>query len=456
MVFQLTDLNPLGGIGANSQLLEIGPFRIVVDSGLHPKLTGNEAMPVLSRLRGKHVDLVILTHSHLDHVGTLPVLMREHPEALLLLSKPSEKLAPRMLRNSYNVMLMQKEEQGIAHYPLFTRSDIGSMRPRTFGLEFGQPRFFGSHGGERLAITLHRAGHVPGAAGITIDYGHQRIFFTGDVLFTAQRILAAAKFPRDKVDVLVLETTRGTTSRAPGQTRESEVHRLVQTTAQTLAGGGSVLIPAFAFGRMQEVLTVIHQAMKARELPRVPVFASGLGLDLCDLFDEIARKSGEVQFSRSILKELKVQKIPEHLRAGRPPTRPGIYVLSSGMIVPNTASYVGAAALLHDPKSAICYVGYCDPDSPGGEILATDEDGEMVFAALDYKTRRKASIHRFDLSSHADREELLAFALSVRPRKIILTHGDPEARAWFIEQLEQNDSKIQIIDPPPLKTVELG
>ena len=73
MHFQLTDLNPLGAIGANSHLLEIGPFCLIIDAGLHPKRTGKGAMPALHTTRGKLVDLVVLTHCHLDHVGSLPV-----------------------------------------------------------------------------------------------------------------------------------------------------------------------------------------------------------------------------------------------------------------------------------------------------------------------------------------------------------------------------------------------
>jgi Cft2 family RNA processing exonuclease len=455
-VLTLTDLNPSGGIGANSLLLEFGPFRLVVDAGLHPKHTGLEAMPRLSAARGRPLDLILLTHCHLDHLGTLPVLMREHPEAMLLLSKPSELLAPRMLRNSYNVMLRQKEEQGIAHYPLFTRAEIGQMKARTFALEYGHARFFGSPCGERLTLTLHRAGHVPGAAGVTLDYRHQRVFLTGDVLFAPQRILGGAEFPRDRVDVLVLETTRGLTAREPGHSRETEIHRLVQTIGETLRGEGSVLIPAFAFGRMQEVLTILAEATRAGEIPRVPVYASGLGLDLCDYFEQIARRMGEVRFSRKVLKELGVRKVPDELRPGRPPMRPSIYVLSSGMVVPNTASYLAAACLLNDPRSAICFVGYCDPESPGGELLDAEEDGEMVFDALDFKTRAKARIVQFDLSSHADRGELLEFALAVRPRHVVLTHGDPEARAWFASELTAADPKIQVIDPVPLQPVVVG
>ncbi|MFP4542066.1 MAG: MBL fold metallo-hydrolase [Opitutales bacterium] len=455
-MLRITDLNPLGGIGANCLLLELGPFRIVVDAGINPKELGTAAMPAFALLRDKPVDFVILTHCHLDHLGSIPVLLREHPQALLLLSKPSESLAPRMLRNSYNVMMRQRDEEGVPEYPLYSRREVTQMRHRTFALAYGQPRFFGGHHGERLAITLHPAGHVPGAAGVTLDYGHRRLFLSGDVLFHDQHILRGARFPRDPVDTLVLETTRGATQRAPGSSRASEIERLLETVRGTLRGGGSVLIPAFAFGRMQEILTILHEALvERRELPIVPIFASGLGLDLCNYFDEISRQSKEVRFSRRILDALPVLKVPDNLKPGRAPKKPAIYVLSSGMIVPNTASYIAAAALLDDPRSTLCFVGYCDPASPGGEIIAAEEDGELVFDALDFKAWAKARIEQFDLSSHADREELLEFALSLRPRRVVLTHGDPPARAWFQTQLKAADPKIDVIDPAPLRTLSL-
>jgi predicted metal-dependent RNase len=78
---KLTDLNRDGGIGANSLFLQLGDLNILIDCGLNPKKVGRAATPDLSLLRGKTLDLVIITHCHLDHIGSLPVVMREHPDA---------------------------------------------------------------------------------------------------------------------------------------------------------------------------------------------------------------------------------------------------------------------------------------------------------------------------------------------------------------------------------------
>lgn len=454
----ITDLNPEGGIGANSHLIEFGSFSIIVDSGINPKLVGEEALPAIRHTRGRKIDLVLLTHCHLDHLGSIPVIMREHPDAMLVLSAPSMAIARRMLYNSCNVMKRQKEELGIESYPLYMRGEVDRLGARTFPLPFDHPRFFTSSTGERLAITLHRAGHIPGAAGVTLEYNHQRLFLTGDVLFTPQRILAGAQFPRNPVDSMLLETTRGATAREPGVTRETEIERLLDKISEILARKGSVLIPAFALGRMQEVFAILHQARLEKRLPKVPIFASGLGLDLVNYFDEIARKTGEVNFRRSILKDLGVQRLPEELKPGKPPKHKNgaIYVLSSGMVVEKTGSYVAAASLIGSEENGLCFVGYCDPDAPGGVILASKPGDRIVFSDLDYATTVKASIDKFDLSSHADREELLDFATACNPRNILLTHGDPDARQWFQDSLATALPNCKVIDPKPLKAVDLG
>lgn len=452
---KITDLNPHGGIGANSWLVELGSFTLVVDAGLSPKENGPGALPRLDLTRDKAVDLVLLTHCHLDHLGAIPVLMRYHPAAMLVMSPPSKLLAKRMLHNSCNVMSRQKAELGIAEYPLYGHQEIERLGERIFPIAYDNPRFFSSRTGEVLTVTYHFAGHIPGAAGITLEYQKRKIFFTGDVLFNAQYILPGAKFPRQPVDTLVMETTRGKQERAGVYSREAEVQRLLGVIRDTYAGGGSVLIPVFALGRMQEVMSILHRGLRSRQIPEAPIYASGLGLDLVDYFDEIDRKTGGVKFRRQVMKDLKVRKLPDKLRPGKAPKERGIFIVSSGMMVENTPSYAVAAMLLNDPRSALCYVGYCDPETPGGVIQRLEPGAEYRFEALEYKAPLRMARHRFDFSGHADREELWQLAVDVDPRAVVLTHGDPEARAWFVERFKQERPRTKVIDPVPLAATEV-
>jgi Cft2 family RNA processing exonuclease len=451
---KLIDLNRDGGIGANSLFIQLGDLNILVDSGLHPKKVGRRAAPDHAPLRGKNLDLIIVTHCHLDHIGSLPVTMREHPNATVIMSTSSRMLIERMLHNSASVMLRQKEEENIPDYPLFTHEEIDRISRRLTGINFGQAKKFKS-GKDEVEVILHPAGHVAGAAAVELRHKHRAIFITGDVLFENQRTLPGAKFPSGHFDTLVTETTRGTTERHPEKTRGAEMARLVESINDTIQKGGSFLIPVFALGRMQEVLSILHDARKFRRLVDCPIFGSGLGMDLVDYFDEVSRKTRHIQFNRGIVKELKIRPLPRNMKPGEDPKQNALYVISSGMLVERTPSYTLASGLLGHANNTIGFVGYCDPDTPGGKLLAAKTGDTFLFETAHVKTKVKARVERFELSGHADREELLQFAVQTGARSIVLTHGDPLARAWFAQQLATLLPSAKVIDPVPLELYQV-
>jgi len=451
---KLIDLNRDGGIGANSLFVQLGDLNILVDSGLHPKKVGRQAAPDHSPLRGKNVDLIIVTHCHLDHIGSLPLTMREFPNAAVIMTSSSRMLIERMLHNSASVMMRQREDQNIPDYPLFTHEEIDRLAKRLTPVQFGIVKKFKS-GRDEIEVVLHPAGHVAGAAAIEIRHKHRAIFFTGDVLFENQRTLPGAKFPAGHFDTVVMETTRGTTERHPDKTRGHEMARLVASINDTIQKGGSFLIPVFALGRMQEILSIIHDARKFRRLVECPIYGSGLGMDLVDYFDEISRKTKHIQFNRGMVKDLKVRPLPRVLTPGEDPQQNALYIISSGMLVERTPSYTLASGLLGHARNTIGFVGYCDPDTPGGVLLASKPGDTFLFKTANVKTKIKARVERFELSGHADREELLQFAVQTDARSIVLTHGDPEARKWFAAQLAEKLPTAQVLDPVPLKQYQV-
>ncbi|KXU34736.1 MBL fold metallo-hydrolase [Cephaloticoccus primus] len=453
---KLTDLNREGGIGANCLLLELGGLRILVDCGLNPKQVGRAATPDLARLREQPLDLIIITHCHLDHIGSLPVAMREQPEVPVIMTSSSRLLIERMLRNSASVMKRQKEEENIPDYPLFSHGEIERLRGRMTGLAFAHPKRFRGRGrGEEVEIIFHPAGHVAGAAGVELVHKHRHIFITGDVLFEDQRTIPGAKFPSGHFDTLIMETTRGDTDSLDAANRGDEFARLVKSINDAIQRGGSFLIPVFALGRMQEILTVINDARKFGRLVDCPIYASGLGMDLVDYFDEIARKTQHIQFSRSIVKELGIRPLPRKLEAGKDPQQNALYILSSGMMVEKTPSHTLASGMLGHARNTIGFVGYCDPDTPGGQLLATKPGDSFLFEKAGVKTKVKARVERFELSGHADRDHLLQFAVQAAPRAIVLTHGDQPARDWFAQQLAEQLPKTKVLDPQPGKEYQV-
>jgi Cft2 family RNA processing exonuclease len=350
--------------------------------------------------------------------------------------------------------MRQREEANLPEYPLFTHQELDSIGRRFHALPFGHPRKL-QGGKDELVITLHPAGHVAGAAGVEIAHKGRQFFFTGDVLFDEMLTVPGARFPSKKFDAVVIETTRGATERALGADRENETLRLIENINQTIKGGGSCLIPIFALGRMQEMFAILAKARDKKQLIDCPIYAAGLGMDLCDYFDEITRRTGLIRFSRNVLKKLSLRPAPRKIMPGRPPGEPGLYILSSGMLVERTPSYAMAASLLGDESSAIFFVGYCDPDTPGGKLQHASPGEVFVFNALSYQTPVRAMIERFHLSGHADREELLEFAVQTEAATIVLTHGDQPARDWFAKALSKQAPNSRVIDPQPLETYQI-
>ena len=451
---KLIDLNPQGGIGANSMFLQIGDVNILIDSGLNPKEAGLKAMPDFSLIKDVSLDLIIITHCHLDHIGSLPVVMRQHPGAKVVMTHSSKMILDRMLHNSANVMLRQKEENNIPDYPLFTHEEVDRCVPRFNGMEFLQPKIFKGKSDE-VEIMLHHAGHVAGACAVEIRHKHRHIFVTGDVLFENQRTLRGAQFPSGHFDTVIMETTRGTTERQLGKERVHEVSRLIDSINDTINRGGSFLIPVFALGRMQEILSIIHDARKFGRLVKCPIYAAGMGMALADYFDEISRKYQHVQFNRNIIKELNVQPTPRKLDAGKDLKQNALYIISSGMLVERTPSYTLASGMIANPHNTIGFVGYCDPDTPGGKLLQTKHGEDFLFETANVTAKLNARVERFELSGHADREELAEFAIQTQARSVILTHGDQLARDWFVKELEAKMPGTRVIDPVPLQTYQV-
>ncbi|MFI3290357.1 MAG: MBL fold metallo-hydrolase [Opitutales bacterium] len=439
------DLNTKIDVGASAHYLEIGSFRIMVDCGLDPKLEGNDAIPNIDKITDDTLDIICVTHAHLDHCAYLPVLAKRHPHALIFANKGGAELIVRMLRNSRAVMIRQRDEAGIKEYPFYSHSDIDDVRSRLIPMQNEIEKVI-ERDGETLKISFWRAGHIPGAASVLIEHNRQKILFSGDISFRDTQLLKGAKPPVGKVDVLVCESTRGTTQRPANTSYFTEVDRLLKEINNTLKEDGSVLIPAFALGRMQEILLLIQKAKAQGAIPKdTPIFASGLGVDIAEQMIEICKKSHHFSFSKQAMEGVKAFR--QEITVGQDLPVKGIYILGSGMLVPKTPSYLACSALLAHKTNAIFFVGYCDPDTAGGKLLQAKQGESFTFPDLFYSTNIYARIDKFDLSSHADRDEVLSFILEKDPRCLILTHGSEESREYFMDEMIDLSPKTQIIIP---------
>ena len=438
----------LGGgqeIGANSYLLNLAGTRILLDAGLHPKKYGEESLPDYDRI-DHELEAIFISHAHLDHIGSLPLVNRRHPQAPIFATLPTKDIALRMLHNTVTVMNIFREEKGMLEYPFFDRQDLWPLEEEILGVEY-RPRRIPSPQGENLysewvhlrrGIQVHfiPAGHVLGAAGVLLRQGKRVIYYTGDISLKDQALVSGALLPEGRIDTLILECTYGNDPGYHSQNRQAEIDSFAREATSVLSAGGCVLLPAFALGKTQELLCILSGLMREGKVPPVPLYLSGLGKSITEIYQEHRRylrpRASILSFDLfSVLGSLDDLSVRALLR------EPAVIVATNGMMVENTPSARIARWMVQEERHGIFFCGYVDPDTLGyrvfharpGEALLFSPDGNPV-------TVRNSNIRRFYLSSHADRYEILEVARRIHPRHIILVHGEKEGMEFMTGELE--------------------
>jgi len=456
---RIVNLNPDTDIGASAWFVEVEGHRLLMDAGIHPKYEGRRALPLYDLVKGKELDAIAISHCHHDHVGSLPVAMRHFPKAHVLMSELSYFLVERVLHNSVNVMKRQRDELGIQEYPLFSHDEVDDLAPLFQGFRYNREvdwaAFHKTRPGFMPTIEFFDAGHALGSAGLMVRGQKETLFYTGDVCFHDQTILKRARFEGIKADVLLMETTRGNRDLPPGFTRESELERLSGAIQDVLKRKGSVLIPTFALGRTQEILALLAVLTAEGKLPRQPIYIGGLGRVFTEIYDleshRTHRQHPELQLHEAlnlvVLDPGQVEKM--NLTGGK------IFVITAGMMSENTAAHDLAVRMMGDKRQAIFMVGYSDPDTPGGRLRAAKSGEPFLFSAKAGQATRICELQEFDLTAHANRNDLLDFVGQVEPRSVLLGHGEDDSRNWFQQQINKRYPRIKVIQPKPGGWVEV-
>lgn len=459
---RITNLNPDSDIGASAWMTTIDGHTLLMDTGTHPKREGLASLPLYDKVKDLEVDAIALSHCHHDHVGSLPVALQYFPHARVLMTDLSYFIVERILHNSVNVMTRQRDELGIREYPLYTHEEVDDRAAvfQGFGYrrEIEWAQFPKSTPGQRHrgpTLEFFDAGHALGSAGILVRGRRQSVFYSGDVCFHDQTLLRAADFDGVKADVLVMETTRGNRAVSPTFKRSDELNRLAVAIERVLARKGTVLIPAFALGRSQEMLAFLAQLMRAGRIREQPVYIGGLGRVFTEIYDLQSARTNRSLPSLKLTNALNLQVLSAtdfeamSLRGGK------ICVLTSGMMSENTGAHALAQRLLEDERHGIFFVGYADPETPGGRVKAAKHGERFLFSPSVGKLTRRCEVMDFDLTAHANRDDLLGMVADINPRTVVLGHGDHDARAWIADSIMERHPKMKILQPGPGQTVDV-
>jgi Cft2 family RNA processing exonuclease len=458
-MIRFTAIGGANEIGANSYYLYIDGTGILLDCGMHPRKQGAEALPNFEIIQNEPLDFVIISHSHHDHIGALPDFIRRFPYVRPFATKQTREIARSSLQDSTTIKIKQalldQPDIEIAYQSM--REDIERLTDNIIFHPYGQSFELEGlrHAGQTPPIiTYYDAGHILGSAGIHIQYGDFKLFYSGDINLEAQTLLNGATLPKAPVDVLVLECTLGGDDSDKLRPWEEERKRFCTKIQRTMNDGGAILIPVFSIGKMQEMLAMIYQSMIAGEIPATTIYTGGMGKKISRLYD-VHRYTVPRVDKEFVLSDIPQSSLEEVEHPERIVQQSAIVLASSGMMLEGTMSYKLSKYWLTNKHAGIFIVGYMDPETPGFRIANAKTGQKLALSSLVEPMPVRCSIERFRFSSHSRREGLLQIVRRLKPKRVILVHGDNEAINSFGGEILRQFPGIKLNAPEVGKGIEL-
>ena len=388
---------------------EVGRSAIVINGSLLLDYGMLAGTPPKFPVADPDPDAVVVSHGHLDHAGAVPALLSGDARPPIHWTPPTREFALTLARDTL------KLHGGTIQCPF---TDVDVQRVTQVSETHGYQESFTAAGHE---VTLYDAGHIPGSAHVLVDDGDTRLLYTGDFHTDDQRLVpgttarpgvethgasSPAPAPQD-VDVVLCESTYSDVDHEPRETVED---RFVRSVEETLWDGGTVVVPAFAIGRTQELLLVC-------DAHDIPCYVDGMGKRVTEMLlrhPEFVRDADALRQAKSHARFVtghdgQRKRITEQRAA---------IVTTSGMLSGGPAmTYI--PEIRSNPTNKITLTGYQVEGTPGRRLLETGSaeiDGRMMRVA--------ARVEQYDFSAHADRSGLRSVLDTYADCEVLVNHGD--------------------------------
>ena len=442
----MTRFIPLGGageIGANSYYLNVSGTGIIIDCGMHPQKIGTEALPDFDLIKGEDVDYVLISHAHQDHLSGLPFLVQRHPYIRIIATPQTRALAELTLHDAVSILSRQITDEELK---IYSHKEIDlliqSIEYKALGETF-PIKGYNHNNDEPIKITFYDAGHILGSASIMIEHKDSRIFYSGDINLKQQSWMQGAKLPKTRVNILLMETTYGATDSSTINSWKKEADRFTSAANKVINEGGSILIPVFSLGKMQEILKMVWNLMEKGRLVKVDIYSGGIARKINRAYDYnryvVNCEDPEFELSEIPQKDLYDVENPQEFFS-----HPCIVLASSGMMIEGTASFRLARHWLRQKNSAIFTVGYMEKETPGFVISTAEQGMKIKLSKLSEETEVKCTVKSFRFSAHSLREDLLKVVNKLNPAKVVLIHGDPPAIDWIGASILKDDKNRRV------------
>ena len=442
---QQVTLKTLGSfqeVGRSSMLVETSESKVLLDTGIHPGARNAwDAYPRLdwADISLDEIDAVIISHSHLDHMGFLPALFKFGYNGPVYCTEPTLPLMT-LLQTDY-VKIAQIEGGRV----LYDQKDIRDVIQHAITLPYGTVTDVSPD----IKLVFNNAGHILGSATVHLHIGEgvHNIVYTGDYKYGRTQLFDSATWSYPRVETLITESTYGAKEDIMPQREEVEMN-FVNAINQTLKEGGKVLIPIPAVGRAQEIILVIDQYMRNKLLVEAPVFLEGMISEATAI---------HVSYADYLSRELRVKMLEQGINPfvseyftsiEHPSNRdealregPAIIMATSGMLEGGPVlQYFDEVA--PKEKNKILFVSYQVQGTLGRRVLdgskqanLMSDSGKIKIVDVGCKVEK---IEGF--SGHSDYNQIIRFVGKLRPKlqQVIVNHGEKrkvENLAYMLQRI---------------------
>ncbi len=438
----LKTLGSFQEVGRSSMLVETSESKVLLDSGIHPGARNTwDAYPRLdwADVSLDEIDAVIISHSHLDHMGFLPALFKFGYDGPVYCTEPTLPLMT-LLQTDY-VKIAQIEGGRV----LYDQKDIRDVIQHAITLPYGTVTDVSPD----IKLVFNNAGHILGSATVHLHIGEgvHNIVYTGDYKYGRTQLFDSATWSYPRVETLITESTYGAKEDIMPQREEVEMN-FVNAINQTLKEGGKVLIPIPAVGRAQEIILVIDQYMRNKVLVEAPVFLEGMISEATAI---------HVSYADYLSRELRVKMLEQGINPfvseyftsiEHPSNRdealregPAIIMATSGMLEGGPVlQYFDEVA--PKEKNKILFVSYQVQGTLGRRVLdgskqanLMSDSGKIKIVDVGCKVEK---IEGF--SGHSDYNQIIRFVGKLRPKlqQVIVNHGEKrkvENLAYMLQRI---------------------
>ncbi|HIU64400.1 MAG TPA: MBL fold metallo-hydrolase [Candidatus Avacidaminococcus intestinavium] len=445
---KITFLGAAGMVTGSCYMVEIGKKKLLVDCGMYQ---GSRLIRAFNErdfaFDPASIDLVVLTHAHIDHSGLLPKLVKQGFKGKIHCTRVTKELCEILLPDSAHIQESEAEfanRKGMRAgkpvvLPLYTVDEAEIALQKFATHDFNQTiELF-----DGVKIIFRVAGHILGSAFVEFfireEQKETKVIFTGDVGQPNQPIM---KDPSEvpSADFIITESTYGDRLH-PEYDREEELKKIVLDTVER---GGNLIIPAFAVGRTQVMLYYLKQLMSSKQIPEIPIIidspmatkATQITLLNPSEYDEEAKTIYNEEGSLLYLPQVKFTASADESKAINFMQGPLIIISASGM--------ADAGRILHHLKhnlwradSTVLFAGYQAEGSMGRALI----DGAKRVKIMGEDIIVKAHIHFLDgFSAHADKKQLLEWFAEMQtpPKAFFVVHGEPHAAQSLAMELQRN------------------